>query len=224
MKHQGTARSIRHQARGRCVRCLVVAALLPTLWVLTEDGSEAAGGNGLISGRVVSRRTRAAAAVVYVEKIPGQEFPPPHEHVVIDQKNLLFLPHVLPVLVGTVVDFPNSDKVRHSVFSSRKSAKRFNLGTYPAGELRSVVMDTPGAGVVTLLCNVHAEMSAYVVVVETPYFATTDRRGHFKIEGVPPGAYELSVWHEALRSQTKKDVIVKAGEATEVVFEKLKRR
>jgi len=204
-------------------RWLVIAALVPTLGVLTGESGEGADGTGTISGRVDSRRTRTAPAVVYVEKIPGKHFSAPKQHSVMDQKNLLFVPHVLPVLVGTAVDFPNSDSVRHSVFSTRKSVKRFNLGTYAAGDMKTVVMDTPGAGTVTVLCNVHSEMSGFVVVVETPYFATTDRRGSFVIEGVPPGQYQLSVWHEALESQTQ-DVVVKAGETVEVEFEKLKKR
>jgi len=204
-------------------RWLVIAALVPTLGVLTGESGEGADGTGTISGRVDSRRTRTAPAVVYIEKIPGKKFPPPEKHAVMDQKDLLFVPHVLPVLVGTVVDFPNSDAVRHSVFSSKRSAKRFNLGTYPPGEAKSVVMDTPGAGSVTLLCTVHAEMAGYVVVVETPYFATTDRGGNFSIDGVPVGEYQLSVWHEALKGQTK-GVTVTAGKTAEVVFEKLKRR
>lgn len=176
---------------------------------------------GVISGRVASRLTVSAPAVVHVERTPGISFPPPSEPAVMDQQNLVFIPHVLPVLAGTTVDFPNSDSVRHSVFTSRKSAQQFNLGTYPAGEVKTEVMDSPGR--TTLLCNVHAEMSAYILVVETPYFATTDRRGQFVIENVPEGEHRLTVWHEKLKPQTL-EVVVRANETTEVTFENLKRQ
>lgn len=206
-------------------RHLLGFSLLPLLLCplgLMADGSgEAAAETGIVSGQVVSRLTRTSPAVVYLEKVEGLEFSPPAEPTVMDQRSLIFIPHVLPVVTGTTVDFPNSDSVRHSVFTSRKSAQQFNLGTYPAGEVKSVVMEAPGK--TTLLCNVHAEMSAYLIVVETPYFATTDQQGRFSIEGVPPGDHRLSVWHEKLKGETK-NISVRKGETTEVLFENLRRQ
>jgi len=96
------------------------------------------------------------------------------------------------VIVGTTVAFPNSDEIRHNVFSP--GPPRFDLGTYPQKTTKFHLFDTPG--VWTLLCNVHAEMSAYVVVTETPYFARTDKDGRFVLKDVPPGTYTLKVWHE----------------------------
>jgi len=183
--------------------------------------AEAEEGTGTVSGQVASRAVRTNPAVVYIERFAGEEYPAPEELTVMDQRNLIFAPHVLPVLSGTTVDFPNSDSVRHSVFTSRKSAQQFNLGTYPSGQTKSVVMEKPGK--TTLLCNVHAEMSAYIYVLETPYFATTDREGNFSIEGVPAGSHQLSVWHESLKGQTL-DVEVGVGETTLVTFENLKRQ
>ena len=170
----------------------VLCGLVATVTILTlASGVAIADG---IEGRVAVARARDNRdVVVYVERIAGKTFAPPAAPVVVDQKNLAFQPHVLPVLVGTRVTFPNSDEVRHNVFSPTKGAT-FDLGTYPLGASRTHQFDVPG--VVTLLCNVHAEMSAYVVVTETPYFAVSERDGHFAIPGVPPGRYQLVTWHE----------------------------
>jgi plastocyanin len=176
---------------------------------------------GTIRGVVKDRLVRRNAAAVYIEKIPGKVFPPPQKHAVMDQKDLKFVPHVLPILVGTTVDFPNSDNVRHSVFTSKKSVTKFNLGTYGVGVVKKVVLDAPG--VTTLLCNVHAEMVAYLVAVETPYFAVTDRRGTFSIEAVPAGSYDLTIWHEQLEEKTVK-VTVEPGQTTDVELTGLKMR
>jgi plastocyanin len=146
-----------------------------------------------IDGRVIVHGVLDSSdAVVYIDKIPGKTFAPPTTPVTLDQVNLRFTPHVLPVLAGTNVAFPNSDPVRHNVFSPTASWK-FNLGTYPRGSTKFRVFDKPGA--ITLLCNVHAEMSAYVIVTETPYFAVTDKAGNFTIRNVPPGTYVLKTWH-----------------------------
>ena len=146
-----------------------------------------------IDGRVTVRGVADNSdAVVYIDSMPGRTFVPPSTPVILDQVNLRFTPHVLPVLVGTSVAFPNSDPVRHNVFSPTASWK-FNLGTYPRGSTKFRTFDKAGA--ITLLCNVHAEMSAYVVVTETPYFAVSDKEGKFTIRNVPPGTYVLKTWH-----------------------------
>lgn len=169
-----------------------------------------------IEGRVAVARARDNRdVVVYLERIAGKTFTPPTAPVVIDQKNLAFQPHVVPVLVGTRVTFPNSDEVRHNVFSPTKGAA-FDLGSYPLGSSRSRAFDVPG--VVTLLCNVHAEMSAYVVVTETPYFAVTDREGHFSMPAVPPGHYQLATWYERARP-VRQAVDVPEGRPATLVIE-----
>src|SRR4029453_6466575 len=118
--------------------------------------------------------------------------------VTLDQLNLTFTPHVLPVIVGTTVAFPNSDEIRHNVFSP--GPPRFDLGTYPQKTTKYHLFDMPG--VWTMLCNVHAEMSAYVVVTETPYFAKTDKDGKFVLKDVPPGKYSLKIGNKKTKPET----------------------
>src|SRR5262249_31828350 len=146
-------------------------------------------------------------AVFYIEKMGERRFAPPPAPVLLDQVNLKFVPHVLPVLVGTTVAFPNSDEIRHNVFSP--GPPRFDLGTYPQKTTKYHLFDRPG--VWTMLCNVHAEMSAYVVVTETPYFARTDKDGKFVLKDVPPGKYMLKIWHEKAKPAT---VPIDVGEST----------
>lgn len=188
-------------------RVLVVTALALCPAVAFGDG---------IEGRVTVARGRDHRdAVIYLAKIPGKTFTPPAAVVTVDQRNLAFQPHVVPVLVGTRVAFPNSDEVRHNVFSPTRG-DTFDLGSYPLGMSRNRTFDTPG--VVTLLCNVHAEMSAYVIVTETPYFAVSDKDGHFLIPDVPPGQYEVVAWHERAKP-VRATVTVAAGRPASVNFE-----
>jgi plastocyanin len=114
------------------------------------------------------------------------------------QRNKAFEPHVLIVQAGTVVQFPNQDPFFHNVFSLF-AGKRFDLGLYEAGSSRSVRFERPGASF--LFCNIHPEMSAVVVVVETPYFGLSDRSGQVAIGAIPDGRYQLRVWYE--RSATE---------------------
>jgi plastocyanin len=156
---------------------------------------------GTISGQVSGV---AGPSVVYVDTISGKTFPAPAQHPVIDQKGLVFQPHVTAVQVGTTVDFLNSDSVAHNVFWTSVGGNKklnHNLGTWPKGERKSFKFDTPGA--VPILCNVHPEMSAYLVVVPTPYFATSDQAGSYKIENVPDGSYTVVAWHEGAKNQSK---------------------
>jgi plastocyanin len=156
---------------------------------------------GTISGQVSGV---AGPSVVYVDTISGKTFPAPTQHPVIDQKGLVFQPHVTAVQVGTTVDFLNSDSVAHNVFWTSIGGNKklnHNLGTWPKGDRKSFKFDTPGA--VPILCNVHPEMSAYLVVVPTPYFATSDQAGNYKIENVPDGSYTVIAWHEGAKNQSK---------------------
>jgi plastocyanin len=109
------------------------------------------------------------------------------------QRNKSFEPHVIVVQVGSLIQFPNKDPFFHNIFSMY-DGKRFDLGLYEAGTSRSVRFDRPGVSF--LFCNIHAEMSAVVIVVDTPYFAMSDRAGHLTIPDVPDGHYQVHVWYE----------------------------
>lgn len=157
---------------------------------------------GELKGTVKATGVKNSAdAVVYVDTIAGKSFPAPSEHARIDQKNLVFNPHVLPVMVGTTVDFLNSDAVLHNVFSPDKCADKFNLGSWPQGQTRSYTFKAPC--VATLLCNVHPEMEGFVVAVPTPYFAVTDKTGAYVIKDVPDGSYTVKVWHPKLKEASR---------------------
>jgi len=171
---------------------------------------------GTITGNVKCKRIRYPEnVVVFVEEVDGNDYPAPEEHGIIDQFNLTFVPHVLAVQKGTTIDFPNSDAVRHNVFSPPDCCKQFNLGTYDVGVVKQVTFDKSCD--VPLLCNVHAEMSAFVVVLDNPYFAVTLRDGTFKIDNIPPGEYTLKAWHEKFKTVTQ-EVRVEAGKTTDVGF------
>lgn len=175
---------------------------------------------GSITGVVTCAKQRNNAdVIVFIEKVDGK-FEPPAEHAVIDQLNLTYVPRVVAMQKGTTADFPNSDAVRHNVFSPPGSALQFNLGTYPTGVVKEVLFDVVGE--TPLLCNVHAEMAGYAVTFENPYFAVTDKDGNYTIEGVPPGKYVLKTWHEKLKEMSQ-EVTVDAGKASTANFE-LKRR
>lgn len=167
---------------------------------------------GDLHGKVTCKSVRDCAdAVVYVAAIPGKTFPAPKAHAKIDQKNLVFTPHVLPVLVGTTVDFLNSDAVLHNVFTPDACADKFNLGTWPQGETKSYTFKKECAAV--LLCKVHQEMEAYVRAVPTPYFATAQADGSYHISDLPDGSYTVKVWHPKLKAAGKPVTVAGATEA-----------
>ena len=170
---------------------------------------------GDITGTVSCKGARDNRdVVVYVRTVAGK-FPPPEQHAMMDQKNLVFVPHVLPIVGGTTVDFRNDDDVMHNVFSPSKEAGQFNLGSWPKGENRSYTFaacDTLCHPVI--LCNVHPEMSAYVVVLKNPYFAVTDKAGSFTIKGLAAGDYQLDLWHEKLKGEGCKVTVPDKGAAT----------
>jgi plastocyanin len=166
--------------------------------------------SGTIEGRVKSPGTNVVLsdAIISVEDI-NAPFPAPNP-AVMDQRGLRFLPHVLPVVVGTTVEFPNNDPLAHNVFSISR-AKRFNLGLYGRGVVRRVKFDRPG--IVELLCNVHQEMSAYIVVLKNPYFARAAADGTFRIVAVPPGKHQLRWWHEQFGEHTREVEVPLSGTA-----------
>jgi plastocyanin len=129
-------------------------------------------------------------AVVWLEA-PSAPRSRSDKPVILDQRNLAFSPHVLAVRTGTTVDFPNNDRVFHNVFSFR-NGKRFDLGMYPVGTMRRVTFDQPGVS--RLYCNIHPNMAAYVIAVDTPYYGIADKSGTFTIPAVPPGLYTYVAW------------------------------
>jgi plastocyanin len=132
--------------------------------------------------------------VVYLETAPRAAFDEREPgRAVMDQRNERFVPHVLAVMVGTVVDFPNSDVTYHNVFSLSR-AKRFDLGRYAAGKSKGVRMDRPG--VVRVFCDIHSHMSAFVLVFNHPFFDVTDDDGRFELPALPAGTYTLVGWYE----------------------------
>jgi len=158
-----------------------------------------------IKGKVSVQGIKSAENIaVYVDVIPDKKFDAPKDHVVIDQRKMAFIPHVAVVQQGTTVDFLNSDPVGHNVYwpsISGNKALKGNLGTWPKGEKKPFTFKD--LGVASLLCNVHPEMSGYVVVVPTPYFAVTDKDGNFEIKNVPAGKYTLKTWSEDGKPMTQ---------------------
>ena len=153
---------------------------------------------GEIKGTVSVQGLRSAENIaVYVDAIPGKKFDAPAQHALIDQRKMTFVPKVTVVVQGSTVDFLNSDPVGHNVYWPSISGNKklaHNLGTWPKGDKKSFQFNDPG--VASLLCNVHPEMSGYVVIAPTPYFAVTDKAGNFEIKGIPAGTYTLKTWSE----------------------------
>ena len=165
------------------MRCLLVSFVVAWVAAATAHGAEL-NGNARVAGRP------AQYAVVWLAARGGSPASPPQK-IVLDQRNLAFVPHVLAVQVGTTVDFPNNDKVFHNVFSFR-DGKKFDLGMYPKGAVKPITFDTPGLA--RLFCNIHPNMAAYVMAVDSPFFAVSDEEGAFTIRGVPPGTYTYHAW------------------------------
>ena len=183
-------------------RLLNLIVLLPIASLVAQGGD--------ITGKVSGGK---GVSVVYLEAVPGKTFPPPAKPFEMDQKSLLFQPHLLVAPVGSTVEFLNSDKVAHNIFWPAINGNKklgHNLGTWPTGEKRAFKFDTPG--IVPLLCNVHPEMSGFVIVTPTPFYAESDASGSYKIADVPNGSYSVSAWREGMKVQTKPVTV--AGDAT----------
>jgi plastocyanin len=164
-----------------------------------------------VPGTTSVRDRPIADAVAWLDA-PGAPVPSVRQKAVLDQRNLSFSPRVLVVRVGTTVDFPNNDRVFHDVFSFR-DGKKFELGLYPVGAVKYVPFDRPGLS--RVFCNIHPAMAAYVLAVDTPYFAVSDRQGRFTIAEVPAGTYTYHAWRpggEILTGSTA----VRAGTSLDV--------
>lgn len=212
--HGITTREYRRSPRHFWELTAVLPATMMLLLVPTASG-------GTLTGKVRCRAESDANAIIFLKSSSMIRLPqPPETEVILDQIRLTFVPHVLPILAGTTVTFVNSDELKHNVFSS-SPVKRFNLGTYPQGMSRSITFEKPG--VVVLLCNVHLEMSAYVVVLETPFFAVSDPAGRFTIANIPSGHYTVKTWHESLRAVTA-EITIQGDEAVSLELQLNRRR
>ena len=209
-----------------------LAPVLVAVLLLSGYGPATSQGQGAIRGRVQlhevppdleprpnaadlgSHTTHGATdrrrSVVYLDPAPRAAFDARDEpRARIDQRNETFVPHVLAIVAGTTVDFPNNDLTFHNVFSLSKT-KAFDLGRYAAGRSKSVRFEKPG--IVRVFCEIHAHMSAYILVFSHRYFAVTDEDGRYRIPSVPPGTYSIVAWHEAMTPVTRR-VTVTDGEA-----------
>jgi len=164
---------------------------------------------GMEGAREAPDRRRS---VVYLASAPQAAFEEGERpRVVVDQRNQAFVPYVLAIRAGTTVEFPNSDRTYHNVFSLSKP-KRFDLGRYARGQSKSVRFDKPG--VVRVFCEIHSHMSAYILVFAHRYFSTTDAEGRFRIDDVPPGAYTVVAWNDGEARDSRP---VRVGEGGGVV-------
>lgn len=181
---------------------------------------------GKISGTVKVRGLRSPANIlVFLPKAPTVKLDLSKVKFVMDQRNLTFFPHILPIPVGATIYFPNNDKVDHNVFSLSRT-KKFNLGSYKPGEVKSIRFDKPG--IVELRCDVHAEMLAYIMIMKNPYFAITDEKGRFEMPAVkylqqlglagvvdiPNGKYIIKTWHEKLKTKKQAVLVPEDGAAS----------
>jgi plastocyanin len=205
--------------------------LASALWLMSAPGAGIdAAINGTIRGRVELRQappdlarrpnvsdlamprghdpTDRRRSVVYLETAPRAAFDHREEpRARLDQRNESFVPHVLAIVAGTTVDFPNNDKTYHNVFSLSPN-KPFDLGRYAVGRSKSVRFDRPG--IVRVFCDIHSHMSAFVLVFSHPFFDVTEPDGRFRLNRVPPGTYTVVGWYEG-EARTSRSVTLPAG-------------
>jgi plastocyanin len=164
----------------------------------------------------VQDRQDLLRSVVYLESAPSAAFADiDPQHATLDQRHETFIPHVLAIVVGTTVDFPNSDKTYHNVFSISKT-KSFDLGRYATGRSKSVRFDRPG--IVRVFCEIHSHMSAFILVFSHRYFSVTGSDGRYQIGRVPPGRYTLNAWNEGAVRESRQVVVPEEGGAVEADF------
>ena len=150
-------------------------------------------------------------SVVYLESAPRPAFEQPEaRHAVMDQRNETFVPHLLAITTGSTVDFPNSDRIYHNVFSLSKT-KTFDLGRYAAGRSQSIRFDRPG--IVRVFCDIHSHMNAFILVFNHRFFSISDADGRYRIENVPPGTYNVIAWNEGLASEPRSVTVPDGGSA-----------
>jgi plastocyanin len=219
---------------------LTLAAAAGISWFATATPTPvgAAAATGAIQGRVDIRQVVPATerrptvtdfgsprerdlvdrlkSVVYLEAAPRGAFERSEPgRAVMNQRNETFVPHLLAITTGTVVDFPNGDPFYHNVFSLSK-VNRFDLGRYPSGKLKSVQFTQPG--IVRVFCEIHSHMNAFILVFSHPFFTVTDDSGRYRIDDVPPGVYNVIAWNEGRASEPRGVTVPNAG-TTELDFE-----
>src|SRR5688500_11096406 len=216
----------------RLTSCLAVA------FVLSAAATPAQRPLGALRGRVDIRRVVTAPerrpgvadlgspgprempdtrrAVVYLETAPAAALEARDPgRARMDQRNETFLPHVLAVDAGTLVDFPNNDSTYHNVFSLSKTRK-FDLGRYARGKSKSIRFERPG--IVRIFCDIHSHMSAFIMVFSHPYYVKADADGRYRIDNVPPGSYKVAAWHEGETRETKTVTIPAQGGDVDLDF------
>ena len=198
-----------------------ILGLSALLFGTPTSAADVAANVGIVKGTVTIAGKPSSDVVVSVEGVFPEGFKARlsamrSKKAVLDQKELKFFPSVLPVVVGTSVDFPNNDKSWHNVFSTG-GAKEFDLGLYAPGKSRSVTFDKPG--VARILCNAHPNMEAYIVVKEHPFFSTADKVGNYRIDGIPLGKYRVTVWHPELGTTEVGVELVRAGQVSDIDFD-----
>ena len=228
---QRTPTTQKAQAAG--VAALAFVSFVALGSAVARPAAVAAARPGAIRGRVELRRVAAPVerrpsvaelgtpaardvpdllrSVVYLESAPRGAFETSEGgHAVMDQRNETFVPRVLAITTGTTVDFPNSDKFYHNVFSLSKT-RRFDLGRYAAGNSRPVRFER--AGIVRVFCDIHSHMNAYILVFNHPFFAMTDAEGRYRIENVPPGNYGVIAWNEGTSTEPRPIAVPDGGVA-----------
>jgi plastocyanin len=160
-------------------------------------------GMGALRGAVDRR------SVVYLDPAPRAAFDAREEpQARMDQRNETFVPHVLAIMAGTTVDFPNSDHTYHNVFSLSKT-KSFDLGRYAVGRSKAIRFERPG--IVRVFCDIHSHMSAFILVFAHRYFAVTDEDGRYRIDTVPPGTYNVMTWNESTPLDSQRVAVPESG-------------
>jgi len=157
-----------------------------------------------------------SVSVVYLERAPRGAFSELDERRArMDQRGERFVPHVLAITVGSLVDFPNNDRTYHNVFSL-SDTRTFDLGRYAAGHSKAIRFDRPG--IVRVFCDIHSHMNAFILVFAHRYFAMTDAEGRFHIDNVPPGTYNVMMWNEAWPAESRQVVVPDTGADVDVTF------
>ena len=196
--------------RRRLVVTLMAVGVSGAITLALGNRSVSAADNGTVGGTVTAKGLSSSADIVVSLQAPGLSPKPPANPVAVDQKSKVFIPHVLVVVTGTTVKFLNSDPFAHNVFSPEG---KYDLGSWQQGQSKDYKFAK--AGVYTQLCRVHPEMEAFVVVLDTPYFATTDPSGAFQIANVPPGQYALVAWSAKLKT-ARQPITVESGKPASV--------
>jgi len=194
----------RRQDRFTRFLALVIVSLLLASDLRAEGG-------GTIVGTVARGPQRLSNVVIHIERVENT-FHPPKEAAIMNQQNLTYVPHVLPILVGTTVDFVNSDGLLHNLHAYMRGETLFNIAMPKFLKKKSMVLQKEGP--VLLLCDVHREMSAYIVVLQNPFFALTNEEGNFTIKDIPPGSYTVRAWHENLKPQSQEVKLMEGASAT----------